>query len=59
MPEPSQPPAPEPTPSGAPLLSGNVPQQISYSGQNYIELRLPPNAFVASAGRGATDGSSR
>lgn len=34
--------------NGAPLLSGNVPQQVSYSGQNYIELRLPPNAFIAS-----------
>lgn len=34
--------------NGGPLLSANVPQQVSYSGQNYIELRLPPSAFIAS-----------
>jgi hypothetical protein len=38
-----------PAPSTAPLLTANVPQQISYSGQNYIELRLPAGAFLASA----------
>jgi hypothetical protein len=30
-----------------PLLDYNVPQQITYSGQNYIELRLDPSDFSA------------
>ena len=33
----------------APLLSYNVPQQVAYSGQNYIELRLAANDFIATA----------
>jgi hypothetical protein len=33
----------------APLLSYNVPQQVGYSGQNYIELRLAANDFIATA----------
>lgn len=33
----------------APLLSYNVPQQVAYSGQNYIELTLAENDFIATA----------
>lgn len=33
----------------APLLSYNVPQQVAYSGQNYIELTLAANDFIATA----------
>jgi hypothetical protein len=36
-------------PSGGPILSANVPQQVSYSGQNFIELDLPETAFLATA----------
>jgi hypothetical protein len=35
--------------SGGPILSANVPQQVSYSGQNFIELDLPEAAFLATA----------
>lgn len=35
--------------AAAPILSANVPQQISYSGQNFIELQLPGTAFAATA----------
>jgi hypothetical protein len=49
---------PAPVTSGAPqpdkdgVTSDNVPQQISHAGQNLIELRLPPEAFIASAVQG-------
>jgi hypothetical protein len=33
----------------APELSYDVPQDVSYSGQNYIELQLPDGYFRASA----------
>jgi hypothetical protein len=36
-------------PGGGPVLSANVPQQVSYSGQNFIELALPDTAFLATA----------
>jgi hypothetical protein len=35
--------------SAAPVLSGNVPQQISYSGQNFIQLDLLASMFIATA----------
>jgi hypothetical protein len=38
-----------------PTLSSNVPQQVTYSGQHYIELRLAPTDFVATA-RAHTEG---
>jgi hypothetical protein len=41
-----------------PVLSANVPQQISYSGQNYIELLLRPGSFAASAKRSLDGGQS-
>jgi hypothetical protein len=36
-------------PSGAPVLSYDVPQQVCHTGQNIIELRLPRDYFLASA----------
>jgi hypothetical protein len=47
---------PAATGTAAPILSGNVPQQISYSGQNFIELQLPAGAFLAGA---STTGGQR
>jgi len=41
--------AAEPPAGSAPVLSYNVPQQVNHSGQNYIELRLEPSDFIASA----------
>ena len=35
--------------SAAPVLSGNVPQQITYSGQNFIQLDLLASMFIATA----------
>ena len=35
--------------AGAPTLSYEVPQQVTYSGQHYIELRLDPTDFIATA----------
>jgi hypothetical protein len=32
-----------------PLLSYNVPQQVAYSGDHYIELVLEPGDFLATA----------
>ena len=32
-----------------PRLSYDVPQQVSYSGANYIELQLPAEFFIASS----------
>lgn len=40
---------PTPPRTGGPVLSYNVPQQVSHSGQNIIELRLEPRDFLASA----------
>jgi hypothetical protein len=46
-------PAATPTTSG-PVISPNVPQSVSYSGQHYIELALPADWFVAGAQAAAT-----
>jgi hypothetical protein len=34
-------------PSAGTLLSDNLPQQVSLSGQHYIELVLDPRDFIA------------
>lgn len=45
--------------SGGPQLSGDLPQQVSYSGQNYLELRLDPTDFVATAQAAGSQGAHR
>jgi hypothetical protein len=40
-------PAAAPTPGAGPTLSYDVPQTVAYSGQNYIEIRLEPEYFLA------------
>lgn len=42
---------PAPAPSGGPRLSYDLPQQVSYSGQSFIELALEPDYFIAQAHR--------
>lgn len=37
-----------PKPTG-PSLSYDVPQEVSYSGQSFIELQLPPDFFIATS----------
>ena len=37
------------SPSAGPILSESVPQEITYSGQHYIEIKLAPSDFVATA----------
>ena len=36
--------------ASAPILSYDVPQEISYSGQNLIQLQLGASYFIASSG---------
>lgn len=36
-------------PSAGPILSDNVPQEVTYSGQHYIEIKLRPTDFIATA----------
>jgi hypothetical protein len=40
------------------FIRTSVPQQTSYDGDNFIEFRLPPGSFAASAQRGG-QGSGR
>jgi hypothetical protein len=52
---------PAPAPSGGPRLSYDLPQEVSYSGQSFIELALEPEYFIAqarSAGRSITNEAS-
>jgi hypothetical protein len=43
-----------------PILSYNVPQDVTYSGQHYIEIQLAPEDFIATArGRLAGQGAAR
>jgi hypothetical protein len=35
--------------SPGPVFSYDVPQEVTYSGQHYIELRLAPTDFIATA----------
>jgi hypothetical protein len=39
-----------PKEASAPILSYDVPQEISYSGQNLIQLQLGASYFIASSG---------
>lgn len=39
--------------AGGPILGASVPQEISSSGNCYIEVRLDDDAFVATAAAGA------
>ena len=42
--------SPTPAPaSGGPRLSYDLPQEVSYSGQSFIELDLEPAYFIAHA----------
>jgi hypothetical protein len=36
-------------PAAGPLLSNDVPQEVTYSGDSYILLQVEPNWFIASA----------
>jgi hypothetical protein len=45
---PDSPPA-APSADTGPTLSYDVPQTVAYSGQNYIEIRLEPEYFLASS----------
>ena len=57
---PAAPPAATPPRTLAgPKLSPNVPQEISHSGQHYIELRLAPTDFIATARAAAAKGGQR
>ena len=43
-----------------PILSYNVPQDVTYSGQHYIEIQLAPEDFIATArARLAGEGAAR
>ncbi len=47
---PTTPASSAPKGSSAPILSYDVPQEISYSGQNLIQLQLGASYFIASSG---------
>jgi hypothetical protein len=42
---------------GGITVSRSVPQQTAYDGDNFIELRLPPGSFAASAQRSGEGGA--
>lgn len=43
-----------------PILSYDVPQDVTYSGQHYIEIQLDPGDFIATArGQLAGEGATR
>jgi len=43
------------SPSTGPVLSYDVPQEVSYSGQSLIELQLDTSYFIASSQATATE----
>jgi hypothetical protein len=57
MSDPTAAPTPQPRPGG-PLLSYDVPQEVSYSGDSFIVLDIDADWFVASAAADAAGSAS-
>jgi hypothetical protein len=57
MPDTTATPSPQPAPGG-PLLSYDVPQEVSYSGDSYIVLEVDESWFTASGPASTAGGPS-